>query len=91
MFVFSVPGLTVGLATGGAVGTVACVPGAFTQAQAHSESRTSAAKIRKGGIVLRFIGIILIWQSIRTWVLTTLSRVNLINCLHVIEIYSGCS
>jgi len=57
---FSVPGLTAGLTT---VGTVACVLGAFTQAQAHSESMTSAAKIRKSGIVLRFIGIILVWHK----------------------------
>ena len=36
------------------MGTVACVPGAFTQAQEHSESMTRAARIRKSGIVLRF-------------------------------------
>ena len=91
MFAFSVPGVTAGLTTGGAVGIVACVPGAFTHPQAHSESMTSAVKIRKSGIALRFIRIILIWQSIRTWVLTTLPIVNLINCLHGSGIYSGCS
>lgn len=60
VFVFSVPGVTAGLTIGGGVGTVACVPGAFTHPQAHSDSIATAAKIRKVGIVLRFIGIILI-------------------------------
>ena len=63
VFTFSVPGVATGLTTGGAAGTVACVPGAFTQAQEHSESMTRAARIRKSGIVLRFIASILIWQE----------------------------
>jgi hypothetical protein len=60
---FAAPGVTVGLTTGGTVGTGTCGTGAFTQAQVQRENKIRAARSRTGVIVFRFMGIILIWHE----------------------------